>query len=78
MRDIQFRYTVKRPNGHTFGRNFFLTEIEDGKAIRWLEVNQVHVAYTPDGDALSRSQYVTTYGGIKIWEGDKVRNYGTR
>ena len=40
-RVIKFRYTIVRPNGHTFHRDFTLQDIEQGKVVDCFSANKV-------------------------------------
>lgn len=68
MKDIKFRYSVKRENGHTFCTYFTIIQIEKGEAERFLEIN--HVA----PEELHREQFSGFYdiNKIEIYEGDTL------
>ena len=39
MREIKFKYIVRRKNGHIFSEIFTLKQIENGEALKFLELN---------------------------------------
>ena len=67
MREIKFRYTCKRENGHTFFRIFTLEQIESGEVRQWWELNFIG----KDGE-LHKDQYIGLLdkNGKEIYEGD--------
>ena len=52
MREIKFKYTVIRENGHIFSEIFTLADIENGMMNRWYAANHV------GPDQLKRNQYI--------------------
>ena len=48
MREIKFRYTIVRENGHIFHRDFTLLDIEAGYAINFLAINGFLTIFTGD------------------------------
>ncbi len=69
MREIKFRYTCKRDNGHVFSRIFTLEQIESSEVRQWWELNHVgnYKLYKDQYTGLKDKQ------GKEIYEGDILR-----
>jgi hypothetical protein len=67
MREIKFRYTVKKPNGHIFSETFPLRDIERGYYKSWIKNNSVGA-----GCEIIKDQYtgLKDKNGKEIYEGD--------
>lgn len=65
-REIKFRYTCKRDNGHVFSQIFTLEQIESGDAKRWTNENLVGLFH------LKKDQYIGQHdkNDKEIYEGD--------
>ena len=72
MKELKFRYTCKRDNGHTFSETFTIEQIEQGDAKRWIDGNFVGMFN------LKRDQYTgrKLKSGEEVYDGDLIQSFG--